>query len=261
MLEVVVLGSGSGGNATIVRNEESAVLIDAGFSAAELTRRLETAGIPAESITGLLVTHEHEDHVRGIRVFCRRNPNITVYANLLTAQRLHHEGKTADVPMVFTNGSPFQVGPFVIDPFSISHDAVDPVAFVISHRHRRIAIATDFGFAGRLCVHKLRDCDALVLESNHDPELLRNSGRPPRLIHRIRGRLGHLNNQAAADLLAEIVGPATRHLTMAHLSGQCNRPAIVHEQVRGTLRGLNRADIAFAIAAQDAVSPPMLIDP
>jgi phosphoribosyl 1,2-cyclic phosphodiesterase len=182
-----------------------------------------------------------------------------VYANALTAERLRQQGKGPERMTIFSNGTGFPLGPFVIEAFSVSHDAIDPVGFVLRCGARRVAIATDFGHAGMMVPLKLHDCDAIVLESNHEPELLRQSGRPPQLQQRILGRRGHLSNQAAGELVPRVLGPATRHLVMAHLSRDCNRPELVRQTVTTCLRDAGRTDIVLHIARQDEALPVIVL--
>lgn len=254
MVKVTVLGSGSSGNATVISMDGVALLIDAGFSGIELKRRLEAAGVAPEAIVGILISHEHGDHVRGLRVFCKRHGNLTAYLNMLTAERLQVDGNAPEKIVVFSNGAPFKVGPFRIDAFSVSHDAVDPVGFVVHCGEIRIGIATDFGHPGVMIPLKLKNCQVLILESNHDPEMLLRSERPPRILHRIRGRRGHLSNADCASLLDTVAGPETRHVVLAHLSGDCNRRELAEAVLRRKLKEMNRLDIAFQIASQDHVS-------
>lgn len=255
-LEVMVLGSGSAGNALAIRCAEEVLLVDAGFSARELTRRLEAASIAPETVRGVLISHEHSDHIKGLRVFCKRHGNIPAYANSLTAEFMRVGNHAPERLFVFSNGSPFIVGGFDVEAFSVSHDASDPVGFLVAAGERRIGIATDFGHAGKMVPWKLHDSDVLVLESNHDPELLRQSGRPAMLQQRILGRRGHLSNQGAADLLPHVIGPRTRHLVMAHLSRDCNRPELVQQSISARLAELGCADtVSLRIADQDAGCP------
>lgn len=258
-MDVVVLGSGSGGNAMVVRQGEHAILVDAGFSGTELRRRFALAGLDPAQLTGILITHEHDDHIAGLRVFAKRHADLPVYANALTAERLRQQGKGPERMTIFSNGTAFDVGPFTVEAFSVSHDAIDPVGFVLRCGERRVAIATDFGHAGMMVPLKLHGCDVIVLESNHEPELLRQSGRPPPLQQRILGRRGHLSNQAAGELVPRVLGPATRHLVMAHLSRDCNRPELVRQTVTRCLHEVRRPDVVLHIASQDEVLPAIVI--
>ncbi len=253
MIEVITLGSGSAGNAVIIKYQELGILIDAGFSAVELDRRLNEAGLSPQQICAILISHEHDDHVQGVRVFAKRNGELPVYANSLTFERLRLLRKAPENMTVFTNGSPFTIGAFSIEAFSICHDAVDPVGFIIKCQDRKIGIATDLGYAGKMVPLKLHNSHLLILESNHDPDRLRQSQRPPYLQHRIMSRRGHLSNQDAIDLLAQTIGPDTKHLIMAHLSDDCNHPNLVFNLVRNYLQSIKRNDIEVVIAEQNRI--------
>ena len=253
MVEITVLGSGSSGNAVIVKYQQEALLIDAGFSGVEITRRLNNAATSPEEIIGILISHEHDDHIQGARVFAKRNGNIPAYLNSLTCERLRLMKKSPDKICIFANGVPFKVGSFAIEAFSVCHDAVDPVGFVIRCQGKKIGIATDLGCAGKMVPFKLHDSNVLILESNHDPELLRKSKRPAHLQHRILSRRGHLSNQSAAELLPEVIGPLTRHLVLAHVSDDCNHPDLVRRIMRERLKHLNRDDINISVARQDCI--------
>ncbi len=252
-VEVTVLGSGSGGNATVICCGDDAILIDAGFSGAELQRRLDTAGVEASRIRGIVVSHEHDDHTQALRIFAKRNNNIPAFANSLTMERLQMMNKAPANAIVFTNGSPFAIGPFQIEAFSVCHDAVDPVGFVIHCQDRKIGIATDLGHFGKLVPLKLKNSNVLIIESNHEHDLLRSSRRPAHLLHRIHGRRGHLSNKRAAELMAQVVGPGTQYLVTVHLSDDCNRPELAESAARNCLKAMNQEQVEVLVASQDKV--------
>ena len=259
MIKVTVLGSGSAGNSIVISNETSCILVDAGFSGAELTRRLHDVGIDLSEILAILISHEHDDHVQGVRVFSKRNGNIPIYSNSLTYERLKMKNKSSEKFRIFSNGVSFRIGPFDIEAFSVSHDAVDPVGFSIRCKEKNIGIATDLGHFGKMVPLKLHDSHLLILESNHDPELLRSSKRPPHLQHRIRGRRGHLSNENAAELISSVTGPLTENIILAHLSSDCNNPDIAREKASQSLIKINRSDVNIIIAEQDRVSKTILL--
>ncbi|OGV61753.1 MAG: hypothetical protein A3K19_11160 [Lentisphaerae bacterium RIFOXYB12_FULL_65_16] len=253
---VTVLGSGSDGNAIVVQTPSEAILIDAGFSARELQRRLDEAGVDESLLTAILVTHEHVDHVRGLRVYAKRR-NLPVYSNHLTAEGLRDRAHVNGAVRLFTTGSAFEIGEFRVDPFSIPHDAIDPVGFVIRWRDRRIGIATDLGHVSHLVCHHLRECDLLIVESNHDLTLLQNSSRPWALKQRIMGRHGHLSNDASMDLVRRVLHARTQHLILAHASQECNCYDLVHRHATKCLKELHRHDITPLVARQESVLPPV----
>ena len=258
-LGVTVLGSGSGGNAIVVHSPTGNLLLDNGFSLVELRRRLAAAAIPAESLRAILVTHEHTDHVRGLRVTANAL-KIPVYCNRLTAECLRGKELAPEKQLnIFTTGAAFKVGGFTIEPFSIPHDAVDATAFAFRLGGLKLGIATDFGHASSLVAHHLSGCDLLVVESNHDPQMVWDSGRPPMIKQRILGRRGHLSNDDCVKLLQQILHARTRHLVLAHASGECNRHELIERTVLAGMQALARTDLAPRIALQDAALPTLWV--
>jgi phosphoribosyl 1,2-cyclic phosphodiesterase len=257
-LGVTILGSGSRGNALVLHTATGAVLLDAGFSARELEQRLAQAGLEPTALSAVVISHEHADHVKGLRVFAARY-GLPVFANRGTAAVLRNRDEQLGQLRLFAAGNPFVIGPFTVHPFSIPHDANDPVAFVVQACDRRIGIATDLGHVNHLVTHQLRECDVLVLESNHDLVMLGNSQRPWALKQRILSRHGHLSNDACMELLRTVVHARTRHVVMAHASAECNCPQIVAKAVAACLASLGRTDITAHIAGQDEPLPTLWV--
>lgn len=251
---MTVLGSGSRGNAAVIHNGRQSVLIDAGFSAKELTRRLELIDLDPGTLSAVVVSHEHSDHVRGLRVFAQRF-GLPIFANRGTATVLRHRDSKLTQLSIFSAGSAFDVGDFRILPFSIPHDANDPVAFVVETAALRIGVATDMGHVNHLVIHQLKACDALILESNHDIDLLGSSRRPWSLKQRILSRHGHLSNAACAQLIQAIIDRRTRHIVMAHASEECNRYDLIEQSALTCLGELNRSDVGAYVARQDDPLP------
>jgi phosphoribosyl 1,2-cyclic phosphodiesterase len=223
MIEVTILGSGSSGNATLVRSPRSSLLIDAGFSCRQLRLRLAECGWSVAKLDAILVTHEHTDHIAGLRVLCAGH-RIPVFATEAT-----HAGRelaAAGISCVesFRAGEEFKVGDMVIHPFSVPHDAVDPVGFVVSVNGIRYGHVTDIGSPTALVRHHLRGCHLLALETNHDPAMLIDGPYPWFLKQRIMSRLGHLSNPDASALLSEVSGPELQAVFLAHLSLENNTP-------------------------------------
>ena len=246
---VTILGSGSRGNCLVVRAADGAVLVDAGFSAKEIRRRLRVAQVDETLIRAILVSHEHDDHVRGLDVLGRQL-DVPVFANRMTIEAVRDRTGLRTSVHVFASGSAFAVEGMSVDPFSIPHDAIDPVGFVVECQGRRIGIATDLGHVSHLTRNRLRDCDLLVVESNHDIAMLRDSRRPWSIKQRILSRHGHLSNEASMDLVREIVCERTRHLVLAHASQECNRYELVQEKATECLSELGRPDIEPQVARQ-----------
>ena len=244
------LGSGSSGNSIFIRNGSDGLLIDAGFSLKETFSRLRSIGESPECIKAILITHEHVDHTKGARVLADEL-DIAVYATTPTARYLEQKKLIGRRRAVFDAGSPFKLLDFTVQPFSLPHDAVDPVGFVISVGEARIGIAMDLGVVDRLGRCRMRGCDALMLESNYDPVLLRNSKRPPRLIHRILGRNGHLSNEAALEALGDLLTERTRHLFFGHVSEECNNFDTLERNALARLGEMGRSDISFSLMRQN----------
>jgi len=256
---VTVLGSGSQGNAIVVHTATGGVLVDAGFSRVELRRRLAAAQVDETLLRAILITHEHEDHVKGLRVMAN-TLKLPVYCNRLTAESIRDKGHAPDERFcLFTVGAAFEVGGFRIEPFSIPHDAVDPSAFIFRLGGKKIAIVTDIGHASGLVQHHLRECDLLVLESNHEVTLLMNSGRPMDLKHRILGKHGHLSNADSMALLKRVAHARTRHVILAHASQECNRYELVEQHASQCLKQLGRLDIRILVAQQDTCLPTVWV--
>ncbi len=256
MLSFCVLASSSSGNCIHVRSPSTSILIDAGISARETVRRLEQCGARIGDVRAVCLSHEHSDHTAGIAILHRRY-GLPLFANAGTIEGAARDPRLAGLAwQVFTTGAPFMVGDLRIEPFSVPHDAYDPVGFVIEHGGARLGIATDLGSPTTLIRERLRTCHALVLEANHDEQMLQQSPRPWSLKQRILGRQGHLSNRLAAELLADIAGPALRHVVLAHLSQECNDPAVALREVRDMLRrgGFSGLDVGLAHADRIAAT-------
>jgi phosphoribosyl 1,2-cyclic phosphodiesterase len=250
-LEVTILGSGSAGNCTLVETEQTAILVDAGLSSRQVIQRLANIGRTVAEIDAILLTHEHSDHTRALAVLCRCH-SIPVYANRLTAEAVTADSEFAKATRIswrlFSTGHPFEVGDFTVESFSVPHDAYDPVGFAIRTSTHAVGVITDLGHATKLVVERMRSMDALVLESNHDMKLLQeDTVRPWALKQRIMSRHGHLSNDAAATLAGEVCGDRLRHVLLAHLSRDCNRPEIAQRVVRQNLP----AHVHVAVSSQD----------
>lgn len=236
-LTICVLASSSSANCVYVASETTAMLIDAGLSARETETRLAAIGVDPKTLQGICISHEHADHVAGVGVLHKRY-GMPVFANAGTIGGLRAAVKDRAIDWrVFVTGAPFTVGDLVVEPFSVPHDAYDPVGFVVTSGDRRLGVATDMGVVTHLIRERLRPCQVLVLETNHDEQLLRNSNRPWSLKQRILGRQGHLSNRHAAELLAELCGPQLQHVFLAHLSRECNEQDLALYEIRDRLGG------------------------
>ncbi len=251
-MKLCVLGSGSSGNCTFVASGATRILIDAGLSGRETERRLGEIGESSSGINAICVTHEHSDHIAGLGVLHSRF-GIPLYANGGTVESLRRVPRLARIEWrVFSTGSPFRVGGLDIEPFSVSHDAYEPVGFVVSSGRARAGIVTDIGVSTHLVRERLRGCSALVVESNHDESMLSDARRPWFLKQRIAGRQGHMSNQSAAEMIAEVAGPDLCCVYLSHLSSDCNRPELALGAARAALnrRGLQGVRVELTSASR-----------
>lgn len=237
-MRVTSLGSGSNGNSTLVETESVRILVDAGFSGREIERRLRQVGVEPDSITAIVITHEHGDHTRGMGVLARRfgTPlyltRITrdACAGLLTAV----EGVTE-----YVSGASFRIGDLEINAFLTVHDAADPVAVTVQEvgTGQKLGMATDLGRPTMAVRHALSGCHLLLLEANHDEVLLRDGPYPWSVKQRIASSHGHLSNRSAAELALELLHPRLAGVVLAHLSEHCNHAALAAEVVGLALAG------------------------
>lgn len=241
------LGSGSRGNSLIVEAGDTRLLVDCGFSTRAMLQRLATLDLAADDIDALLVTHEHSDHVSGVFRFARRF-DLPVYLTHGT-HRAVGGGNTEGLDCrLIDSHTVFSVGGLEVLPYPVPHDAREPVQFVFSNGAGRLGVLTDVGSVTQHILDVLRACDALVLESNHDAEMLSHSVYPQHLQRRIAGNFGHLENSQAASLLRKIDTRKFQHIIAAHLSEQNNRPELV---IRAFATALNCEDKWIGVASQD----------
>lgn len=253
-VKLCVLASGSSGNCTLIRTAHSAILIDAGLPAKEIERRLAEAGCSLDQISGICVSHEHSDHICGLAQLHGRH-EIPVYTNRGTSEALQRDKEYASLQCrIFSTGQPFPLGDFTVEPFSVPHDAYEPVGFTISAAGVKVGVVTDMGMATTLIRAQLRNCHAVVLESNHDEKMLRDAKRPEYLKQRILGRQGHLSNKAAAELLSEIAGPDLDAAFLAHLSRDCNKGELALQVAQRELQQAGHHHVRVLLTYPDKVS-------
>ena len=254
-LSVSVLASGSRGNATYISDGRTAILIDAGLSGVEIQRRMARKGLDPSSLDAILVSHEHADHIHGVGVLSRRF-GLTVYINDGTRQASENAlGKLSGFSP-FSCGHAFTIGSLAIHPFSISHDAEDPAGFTISCNGGKVGVATDLGIATGVVKTHLQACDILILEANHDPQMLIDGPYPWPLKQRIRGRSGHLSNDDTALLLEVLQHDRLAHVILAHLSEENNTPDKARQAVKTVL---NAASVRLHVASQAAGSSVLIL--
>lgn len=247
-----ILGSGSGGNCAYLETDDTRVLIDAGFSARQIRERLAGIQRTPETLQGILITHEHSDHVQGLAVLCARL-QIPVYCNRLTKDAIEHRFEKRFDCRLFATGASFEMGTLAVETFAVPHDAQDPVGFLLRTPDGNIGFLTDLGHATRLVVERVRPAQVLVLETNHDLELLQSDPRRPWSVkQRILSRHGHLSNEAAAAVAAQVVSADLHHLYLGHLSRDCNRPELALAAVNGRLHDLGASHVCVDSTSQDA---------
>lgn len=235
------------------------LLIDAGLSAKQLGLRLQQVGIDPASLTGILLTHEHGDHVRGLKVFLGKHP-VPVFSTPATQKVVRMSGIVGGHWKTFETSQAFRIGDTLIRSFAIQHDAVDPVGFVINHGDRRLGFVSDAGFVTRSMTDCLRDLHGLFVEANYDEALLEaDTKRPWPIKQRISSRHGHLSNEQVEGLIRDIAHPALGRVVLGHLSSDCNTPEIILGRLQQCLGELGHHDVGLHCACQDQPSEWFLL--
>lgn len=233
-MKVCVLGSSSEGNATALWTRNTSILIDAGFSAKQLERRLKSIDINPHKLEGIVLSHEHCDHVRGAGVLSRKY-GLPVFANHTTFETSRNLENVWE-KRYFNSHEDFSVGEFSITPLVVPHDASEPNAFVIRNKGKKITIATDMGTMTPAFIQYAYNSNLIILESNYDRKMLLEGIYPPQLKQRILSDFGHLSNKASAKTLRQVVGASTKHVLLAHLSQNNNTPDLAvsaaHEHLK-----------------------------
>jgi phosphoribosyl 1,2-cyclic phosphodiesterase len=246
------LASGSKGNCIFFGTDKSKILIDAGLSGRATAARLKQIGVELTQIDAILITHEHTDHILGLKTLAIQL-GIPVFANSETAKGIVNAFEVRPRFKIFSTGEPFAFQDLHIHPFSIQHDTLDPVAFTIHVDGIKVGFCTDLGFATSLVHHQLQDCDYLYLEANHQPEMVHASPRPMIYKQRVLGRSGHLSNESCGEILSQVHHSGLKHVHLAHLSSQCNSPETALHVVAEVLKkkGLS---VPLSVAPQDTVA-------
>ena len=252
-----MLGSGSSGNSALVGTDHCKVLVDGGLSARQLVLRLERCGVTPEQIDGVLLTHEHGDHIYGLEVLSRKF-ELPIYCNRLTADALRCNGVLEGRRnwRIFETGSEFSICDITVQSFPVPHDAVDPLGFVFHAAAASLGFITDLGYVTRMIVERLRQVQTLVIETNHDEKLLQSdTHRPWPVKQRIQSRHGHLSNTAAAGVIEELLPGNIERIVLGHLSRDCNTPALALSTIQKTLVNCDRTEIDVHCATQFEVTP------
>jgi phosphoribosyl 1,2-cyclic phosphodiesterase len=252
-----MLGSGSAGNSALISTGHCNILVDGGLSARQLTLRLEQCGITPEQLDGVLLTHEHGDHICGLEVLCRKF-QVPIYANTLTAEAVRCDSALEEHRnwRIFRTGAEFSICDITVQAFPVPHDAVDPVGFLFHTGQRALGFITDLGYATKMLVERLREAHTIVIETNHDEKMLQaDPFRPWPVKQRIMSRHGHLSNNAAADVISELLPGKVERVVLGHLSRDCNTPDLACAAVRTMCEKAGRSEIELYCASQNQVSP------
>ncbi len=252
MIGFCPLASGSKGNALYLGTKETKILIDAGLSGKQVRERLGAIGVALEEIDAVLVTHEHTDHIEGLKILSGKM-GIRVFANMETAKGIYQNLQFMPSFKIFSTGEAFSFRDLHIFPFSVQHDTLDPVGFVIEAEKKKIGICSDVGFVTSLLKKYLSNLDYLYIEANHEPSMVMASNRSFLHKQRVLGRQGHLSNESAAELIASVWHPNLKRVYLAHLSQECNSEVVAKKRVEEYLHERScRVDIC--IAYQEKVS-------
>ena len=257
-MRLVPLASGSKGNAALLEFGSTRLLLDAGLSAKRLAVRLGEVGVAPRDISAVLLSHEHEDHTRGAELFSRRH-GAPVACCWQTLEAMDRSPAHFTEWMSFNPGETFDVGDVKVLPFPVPHDAAKPVGFVIEGEGIRVGMVTDLGHATTLVLERLRGCEVLMIESNHDDQMLIDGPYPWHLKQRVSGRLGHLSNREAAEMLRHTAAENCRAVVLTHLSEKNNTPTLARQAAAGVLASNGNGRVEMRVASQTKPTPPVCL--
>lgn len=226
-LKFCSFASGSSGNCYMIQCEETVLLVDVGISGKKIMHGLSSSGIEPEQVLGILITHEHSDHIKSLKIVNKKLVNATTYCNIGTWQHLQ-ELVPEERQVTFESGIPFQIGEITVKPFRISHDASEPVGYSFFAQGKQISVLTDTGCVTEEIFEEIKDADLVALEANHDKDVLQFCRYPYHIKRRILSDHGHLSNDAAGECICRLVGDNTkkRQILLSHLSHENNTPEI-----------------------------------
>jgi phosphoribosyl 1,2-cyclic phosphodiesterase len=266
-MRMTVLASGSKGNCTLLSSSQASVLVDAGLSCKETLKRMKAAGEDPQQITAIVISHEHADHVAGLQVLARKL-QVPIYMTEATYHSWRRvtkdkEGNPAklDRREHFQAGRSFAIADITVTPFTIPHDAADPCGFTFKADGVKVGIVTDLGYLPYSVKDHLRGCDGLMIESNHDLEMLRNGPYPWMVKQRVMSRVGHLSNSALAEFFQKDYDGSAAFLVLAHLSEHNNHPDIALKAAKDALdlQGSLFESCAVTLAHQDKPLQPLCV--
>ncbi len=251
MFQTTVLASGSKGNAILIRTEKTKLLLDAGLSGKKIFGFIEQVRLAPQNIRGIILSHEHGDHSYGAGVVCRKL-NIPLFATRPTYLACSHKiGKLPAGVQYIEPGKSFRIEDLEIHPFPSSHDAVDSCNFTfMNHEGRKLAVVTDAGYPTKLMIERIKSASTLILESNHDVQMLLDGPYPWELKQRVRSRQGHLSNEQAVGVINQVLHPDLKNLILAHLSETNNTPEIARTTMESFLHDI-RHPVKLYVALQD----------
>lgn len=251
MIGFCPLASGSKGNSIYLGTPRIKLLIDAGLSAKATKEKLSEIGVDIHDIDAILITHEHSDHIQGLKMLALKM-GIPIFANHETAKGIVEQIHDCPKFKIFSTGETFEFADLEIHPFSIQHDTFDPVAFTIKLDGLKLGFCTDLGFVSSLVQHQLQMCDYLYIEANHQPSMVHACSRPMVYKQRVLSRSGHLSNEDCGQLLSQIAHPQLKHVHLAHLSSECNTPEVALNVIKNILlrHGIH---LEMCVAPQDKI--------
>ncbi|NUM82083.1 MBL fold metallo-hydrolase [bacterium] len=257
--KICVLASGSKGNCVYLKAGETECLIDAGLSCREIEKRLKAIGANAGTIRHIFMTHEHVDHIQGLPVFTKK---YSVHVHMNQSMYLHAGSMVSKKTYIHLFEDAFTVDQLLVEPFSILHDAIDPVGYCFHYQGKKASVLTDVGYATQLVKEKIKQSNVLILESNHDERLLMEGRYPWPLKQRIASRVGHLSNRQAAALIQETIHPELKHIILAHLSEENNRPSLAMETLYQhlTANAVTFSHIDIGLAHQHHVGDVVIVN-
>ena len=258
MFKFCNLYSGSSGNCSFVETDETKILIDCGVSSKKLEEALNSVGADIKDIDGILISHEHSDHVKGLATICKKY-NIPIYANSPTFTNIK-ANIADDLKNKFTTNEKFEIGDIKILPFSIPHDAAEPCGFNLFHDNKKVTVATDIGHVDNKILHNLDESNFLLLESNYEPNMLKCSRYPYTLKRRILGPNGHLSNDDAALAISELLKQGVNNIMLGHLSEQNNFPELAYQTVMNSIISKNIDIDKLSLSVADRYKPNDIIE-
>ena len=264
-MQFATIASGSSGNCLYAANDDTHILIDAGISKKRIESGLATFDVEGRDVDALLVTHEHSDHVQGIGVWSRKY-HIPIYGTKGTLNALRQMRSLGAIDEslfhVIRPGEPFRINTMMVHPFSIPHDARDPVSYHFEDNQCRIGTVTDLGYFDNSIVHELMDCDLLYVEANHDLRMLETGPYPYELKRRIAGNYGHLCNEMAGQLIGQLLNEHLQQVILGHLSKENNFPELALQAVQNELMkdfSVTKDELNISVAPRDAAMPVITI--